>query len=93
MNAEKELLLALLIEKYGSKPIAQKPANPEKPKSPRKFKNVHHKWTTFEKEKLVQLRRREMGWAQIAVAMGKDFTAAQCHSMYWNILVANKAVK
>jgi hypothetical protein len=87
MNAEKELLLALLVEKYTTKTVVAKPA-PVRTNKKRTFKKVHHKWTQFEKEKLVVLRHRGESWSEIAHKMGKDFTAKQCHSMWHNIRLA-----
>jgi hypothetical protein len=92
MNAEKELLLALLIEKYTApKPIV-KPAQTA-PKRARKFKKPHHKWTRWEKEKLVGLKSMGKPWSEIAAMLGKGLSAKQCHSMYHNILVAERKIK
>jgi hypothetical protein len=92
MNAEKELLLALLIEKYTApKPILK--AAPTTPKRARKFKKPHHKWTGWEKRKLVGLKEMGKGWSEIAEMLGKGLSAKQCHSMYHNILVAERKIK
>jgi hypothetical protein len=91
MNAEKELLLALLIEKYtGPKPSA----TPRilRPKRPSR-QAPHHKWTGWEKRKLMGLREMGKSWSEIAEMLGKGLTAKKCHSMYHNILVAERNIK
>lgn len=89
MNAEKELLLALLIEKYTApKPIAK--AALTAPKRARKFKKPHHKWNDWQKKQVVRLKDHGESWADIAAALGHGLTAKQCHSMYHNILVAER---
>jgi hypothetical protein len=87
MNAEKELFLALLVEKYTTKTVIAKPTSTQTKRS-RTYKKAHHKWTQFEKEKLVVLRHRGESWSSIAHKMGKEFTAKQCHSMWHNVRLA-----
>ena len=59
MNAEKELLLALLIEKYTATkvitPALQKPDKPVRKHVKRRPYKIH-RWTASEKEDLMMLR-------------------------------------
>tara|TARA_R110002126_G_scaffold49703_1_gene137354 strand:- start:436 stop:741 length:306 start_codon:yes stop_codon:yes gene_type:complete len=72
MNKEKELLLALLIEKYTQpKTAIEQPVkqNNAKRKRNRDFR-ADHVWTAFEKEKVVYLRDKGETWIYIAKQLG-----------------------
>lgn len=87
MNAEKELLLALLIEKYGQ-PKNVNP-NPDvkvaKKKRTRRPNKQTHKWTTVQKEMLWDLRHQGTSFDKIAVILGHNLTVKQVSSMHANL--------
>jgi hypothetical protein len=88
MNAEKELLLALLIEKYGQPKIAQpKPVTTvvKKSRKRRPNKQATHKWTTVQKEMLWDLRHQGTSFDKIAVILGHNLSVKQVSSMHANL--------
>lgn len=85
MNAEKELLLALLIEKY-TKPriLTEQPVKQKTVRTKRKRDyKTDHKWTMWEKRKLVALRDNQESWAEIAYQLG--LREGQVKSAYSNL--------
>ena len=82
MNAEKELLLALLIEKYGEKPVATpKPGavgqilGMKKHKQPRpKRKITVHSWTDADNELLLHYHKMGHSFKTIAYKMTRTRT-------------------
>ena len=102
MNAEKELLLALLIEKYGQKPGAdvQMLDTRHYKKSRPKRKVSVHSWTDKDNEMLLLLRRKGQSFTNIAknmthyrtaLGMPAVFKSGQCHSQWHNLQVKMKA--
>jgi DNA-binding NarL/FixJ family response regulator len=92
MNAEKELLLALLIEKYTA-PKTQKTVESVKA-NPRKRKRDYtksHKWSLGEKVVLATLYKEGKSWREIADRL--NLRPSQCRSMYSNLPMSYKAVK
>lgn len=86
MNAEKELLLALLIEKYGQPKIATlKPVTVIKKRRTRRPNKQTHKWTTVQKEMLWDLRHQGTSFDKIAVILGHNLTVKQVSSMHANL--------
>ena len=93
MNAEKELLLALLIEKY-TKQSDSKPNGIAvlKPTKRRRRKTLQiHKWQPS--EKLAVLRQRDMGreWSEIAEDLG--LTSNQVQNMHYSLTHRNAVIK
>jgi hypothetical protein len=88
MNAEKELLLKLLLEKYLiPETKTENLFTPAKPKKRRTRKrNIQtHKWTDGEKALLWNLRKNHgYSWAEICIHMGNNLTPKQVSSMYAN---------
>ena len=82
MNAEKELLLALLIEKYTVKVVKPVTTNPKpEQKLVHKRKHKPHMWTDWEKKKLVYLRDIEhLSFGQIGKKL--NLRAVQCSATY-----------
>ena len=93
MNAEKELLLALLIEKYTaskSKPTIQAVEPKVTKKRKRKpNKQKTHKWTTAEKQ-FVWERKVTDNWSFESIAVRLGLTVKQVSSMYANLLSAKR---
>jgi hypothetical protein len=87
MNAEKELLLALLVEKYGQPKIAQpKPVTTVvKKRRTRKPNKQTHKWTTVQKEMLWDLKHQGTSFEKIAIILGHNLSTKQVSSMYANL--------
>lgn len=84
MNAEKELLLALLIEKYTAvkeiTPTVHKQQKTEQ-KLVNRRKHKPHMWTDWEKKRVVYLRDIErLSFGQIGKKMG--LRAVQCSATY-----------
>jgi hypothetical protein len=93
MNAEKELLLALLIEKYTAskskttiEAIAPKVTKKRKRK-PNKQKT--HKWTTAEKQFVWDMKVKD-NWSFESIAIRLGLTVKQVSSMYANLLSAKR---
>lgn len=89
MNAEKELLLKLLIEKYGLTVKEESTVKITKNKRNRNYAE-DHKWTTEEKATLLRMRNDGFGWDEIADVLG--LRPNQCRSMYSNLPVYGKRV-
>jgi hypothetical protein len=72
MNAEKELLLTLLIEKYATPKSVTSVSIVNKPRKAKRSRvySLDHKWTDFEKQKLVYLKDQGMTWPEIAERLG-----------------------
>jgi hypothetical protein len=85
MNAEKELLLALLIEKYASKTTitVQIPKASRNITRRRSQKGRRHEWTTREKSYLVQARAEGDSWEMIAKDLGLN--SKQIQSMHYTL--------
>jgi transcriptional regulator with GAF, ATPase, and Fis domain len=84
MNAEKELLLALLIEKY-TKNVT--PVAIEKPKKIRYVQakrrtQSRHNWTDIEKQMLLKYRD-EYGWSWDKLARRMNLKKSQVESMHY----------
>ena len=92
MNKEKELLLALLIEKYSSQSPASE-IHTALAKKPRKRRHgaPMHNWTDSEKELLWNMRKQGYSWEQIAQHLGNGLTPKKCQSM-WSNMVASARV-
>ena len=92
MNKEKELLLALLIEKYTttSEQIirAEKTIRSVKPK--RHYRGINHQWTNAEKQHLIDKRNQGYSFSVIAKMMG--LRVQQCKNMYYKSIPRAKAV-
>ena len=88
MNAEKELLLKLLLEKYIGRPQEQEKtttaANAKKRRTRRPNKKTH-KWTTVQKEMLWDLRHQGTSFEKIAMILGHDLSVKQVSSMHANL--------
>jgi len=93
MNAEKELLLALLIEKYtAAKPtqITQTiTAKMTKKRKRKPNKQKTHKWTTEEKQ-FVWNRKVGDNWSFEKIAIALGLTVKQVSSMYANLLSSKR---
>ena len=85
MNAEKELLLALLIEKYtDKKTIATQPKQEAvKAKGKKKQYKNKHMWTDQEKLDLVYWAENGIPFEDIAMQLG--LRRKQVESMHYNI--------
>jgi transcriptional regulator with GAF, ATPase, and Fis domain len=84
MNTEKELLLALLIEKY-TKNVT--PVAIEKPKKVRYVEakrrtSTRHNWTAIEKQMLVKYRE-EYGYSWQKIANMMNLKVSQVESMHY----------
>lgn len=96
MNAEKELLLSLLIEKYAVKKnevVAYETVNKRVDRffaSKGKRRNSPHAWTAEEKEFLLTARKDGMSWAFIMKQL--QLSMSQVSSMHY-CLTHRKAVK
>jgi len=96
MNAEKELLLSLLIEKYSVKKnevVVYETVNQRVDRFVAlkgKRRNVPHSWTTQEKEFLLKAREEGMSWAFIINQL--QLSKSQVTSMH-HCLTHRKAVK
>ena len=90
MNAEKELLLALLVEKYGQPKIATpKPVKAAVKKKRRRRPNKNtHKWTTVEKEMVWDLRNQGTSFDKIAEIMG--LSVSQVENMHYALRIGFK---
>ena len=93
MNAEKELLLALLIEKY-TKPQNQMidvvlVPKSRKRRSRRPNINTHH-WTIEEKNTVWRYRKQGYSFDKIAVVLGHNLRPKQVSSMYANLCKQQK---
>jgi hypothetical protein len=88
MNAEKELLLKLLLEKYLIPETKTEnlftPAKPKKRRTRRPNKKTH-KWTTVQKEMLWDLRHQGTSFEKIAIILGHDLSVKQVSSMHANL--------
>lgn len=94
MNAEKELLLALLVEKYTQPKIAKIPETIIEIKHSRKRRERRkpHRWTDEQKAFLLQQRAKGVELYKIAGAMG--LRTKQVENMYYSLTVRkDKAVK
>jgi hypothetical protein len=93
MNAEKELLLALLIEKYtATKPtlITQTiTAKVTKKRKRKPNKQKTHKWTTAEKQFVWDMKVKD-NWSFDSIAVRLGLTVKQVSSMYANLLSAKR---
>jgi hypothetical protein len=89
MNAEKELLLKLLMEKYGQPEKVAEPTSSKKYKRNRIY-SEDHKWTAEEKATLLRMRNDGYGWDEIADVLG--LRPNQCRSMFSNLPVYGKRV-
>lgn len=86
---EKELLLALLIDKYIAEATNSKSQDPfESYNQTIKRLKYPHKWTIEEKDSLVRLHQQGHPWRHIADTLG--LTVNQCTSMFYNITVAKR---
>jgi hypothetical protein len=96
MNAEKELLLSLLIEKYSVKKndvVVYETVNKRVDRFVAlkgKRRNSPHAWTTAEKEFLLEARKQGMGWSGIIKQL--QLSKSQVTSMHY-CLTHRKAVK
>ena len=91
MNAEKELLLALLIEKYTIKVV--QPAKPRPvPKLIYHRKHKAHMWTSSEKKRLLYLREiQHLEFSEIAKIM--NLRTVQVSATYNSITRAERRAK
>jgi hypothetical protein len=88
MNAEKELLLALLIEKYATPKLEKTTVIiPVKTRGRRHRRpnRQTHKWTTTQKEMLWDLRHQGTSFDKIAVILGHGLSVKQVSSMHANL--------
>ena len=85
MNVEKELLLALLIEKYTQAKITKTTENIVKIKQPRKrrARTKAHRWTNEQKAFLLQQRAKGHEMHKIAAAMG--LRTKQVENMHYSL--------
>ena len=92
MNAEKELLLALLIEKYTTKtqPLASNVKIARTYKK-RRMRGKRHEWTQQEKDHLVTKRNEGHSFRLIAGVMG--LRVEQVENMYYTLVARDKAAK
>ena len=89
MNTEKELLLALLIEKYGTKSFTQAnstTAQKQRPVNRRKRRHLHanHKWSAKEVTNIMALY--DMGYTYAEVAR-------EMHLMYPGVTYRTNSIK
>jgi hypothetical protein len=99
MNAEKELLLSLLIEKYAVKKndvVVYETVNQRVDRfvafNNKKRRNSPHAWTAAEKEFLLEARKQGMGWSGIIKQL--QLSKSQVSSMHYCLTHRkNKAVK
>ena len=91
MNAEKELLLALLIEKYTTKKPVEKALEMPIPKRVRKGRAKAHHWTEEQKAFLLQQRAKGHEFYKIAAAMG--LRTKQVSNMHYSLTLREKAGK
>jgi hypothetical protein len=98
MNAEKELLLSLLIEKYSVKKnevVVYETVNQRVERFVAlkgKRRNSPHAWTAAEKEFLLEARKQGMGWSGIIKQL--QLSKSQVSSMHYCLTHRkNKAVK
>ena len=93
MNAEKELLLALLIEKYTTQSQSNTKQNVAvKIIKRRRRKTLQiHRWQPS--EKLAVLRQRDMGrdWSEIAEDL--NLSANQVQNMHYSLTHRNSVIK
>jgi hypothetical protein len=91
MNKEKELLLALLIEKYTTK--TEPTIRLEKPirraKHERRNSGKNHPWTNAEKQHLIEKRAEGHSFQVIAFMMG--LRVSQCENMHYKLTQRDKA--
>jgi hypothetical protein len=76
MNAEKELLLVLLIEKYGNKPVFSGNLTTDMTMTKgkkRKLRKPPNRWTDQQREYLVSFDGHELEWSDIAQRMQARF--------------------
>ena len=85
MNAEKELLLALLIEKYADKPVKTIEPKQVATKANKKRKNytTKHFWTDQEKLDLIYWAENGIPFHDIALQLG--LRLKQVTSMHYNV--------
>lgn len=91
MNAEKELLLELLIEKYTIKtqPIIRVENKIQRVKHQRHYRGINHQWTNAEKQHLIDKRKQGYSFSAIAKIMG--LRVQQCKNMYYKSIPRDKA--
>jgi thiamine pyrophosphokinase len=91
MNAEKELLLALLIEKYTAKTqqIVRQEKVIRRSKHQRQNRGKNHIWTTAEKQHLIEKRAEGHSFQVIAYMM--ELRVSQCENMHYKLTQRDKA--
>ena len=91
MNKEKELLLALLIEKYTSKtePTIRTEKVIRQIKHKRHNRGKNYKWSDSEKDYLVAKRNEGKSFLVIANMMG--LRVSQCENMHYKLTQRDKA--
>lgn len=91
MNKEKELLLALLVEKYTTKePLTYSVTAPKKAKkSYRRRTGKRHTWTPSEKLALIRQRESGRSWSEISFDLGLPIKSVE--SMHYG-LTSRKSV-
>jgi hypothetical protein len=89
MNAEKELLLKLLMEKHGQPAKEIEPVKHAKSKRNRNYL-FDHKWSADEKATLLRMRNEGYSFEEIANVL--NLRPNQCRSMYSNLPMHGKRV-
>jgi hypothetical protein len=89
MNAEKELLLKLLMEKHGQPAQVTEPIKASKSKRNRNYL-LDHKWSAEEKATLLRMRNEGYSFEEIANVL--HLRPNQCRSMYSNLPMHGKRV-
>ena len=90
MNAEKELLLALLVEKYTTKKQPnQEVKKTSVAKKKRQTKGAPHRWTDSEKQHLIERRNQGHSFRLIARVLG--LRVSQVENMYYTLTARDKA--
>ncbi len=89
MDAEKELLLKLLMEKHGQPVQESQRVKATKSKRNRNYL-MDHKWTAEEKATLLGMRNQGASFEEIARVL--NLRPNQCRSMYSNLPMHGKRV-
>ena len=88
MNQEKELLLALLIEKYTTKTLPTAEKVVKQSKRQRRTRGENHIWTNAEKQHLIKARAEGYSFSVIATML--KLRVAQCENMHYALTQRNK---
>ncbi len=81
MNAEKELLLELLLEKYGKKPVIKSDLVVAKTAVKRRRRShAVHNWNAWERLTLMDMARENYSWEAISQKLGIE--KKKCEAMH-----------